>query len=145
MTRGMFASILYHLAGSPDVSSENEFSDVAENAYYSDAVAWVNANGIAGGYGNGNFGPNDALTREQLAAILYRYAQYAGCDVAQKSDLSVFTDAGQISAYAAGALSWVNAAGIVNGTSATTLSPKVTATRAQTAVFLMRFCQNVLK
>lgn len=142
VTRGMFASILYRLVGSPAVSAENTFADVEPGAYYADAVVWISASDIATGYGNGSFGPDDALTREQLAAILYRYAQYTGCDVAQKSDFSAFTDAGQISAYAADALSWVNAAGIVNGTSATTLSPKATATRAQTAVFLMRFCQN---
>lgn len=145
MTRGMMAAILYRLAGSPAVSAENTFADVEPGAYYADAVVWISAGDIATGYGNGSFGPDDALTREQLAAILYRYAQYTGCDVAQKSDLSSFTDAGQISAYAAGALSWVNAAGILNGTGATTLSPKAPATRAQTAVFLMRFCQTVFR
>ena len=139
------AAILYRLAGSPAVSAENTFADVEPGAYYADAVVWISAGDIATGYGNGSFGPDDALTREQLAAILYRYAQYTGCDVAQKSDLSAFTDTSQISTYAAGALSWVNAAGIVNGTSATTLSPKAPATRAQTAVFLMRFCQTVFR
>lgn len=141
-SRGMIVTILYRLDGTQAVSGTSGFADVAAGQYYADAVAWASANGIVGGYGNGNFGPNDPITREQMAAILYRYAQYKGYDTSASADLSVFADAGQISAYAVPALQWANAEGLINGTSTTTISPDGSGTRAQIAVILMRFCER---
>lgn len=143
-TRGMIVTILYRLEGAPAVSGSSSFTDVAAGRYYADAVAWAAANNIVGGYGNGLFGPNDTITREQMAAILYRYAQYKGYDVTASADLSGYSDAAQVSSYALAALQWANAEGLVNGTSGTTLTPGGSATRAQVAVILMRFCENIV-
>lgn len=104
--------------------------------------AWVDS--IAAEY-NEELGPNDTITREQMAAILYRYAQYKGCDTTAKADLSKFADAVQVGSYAVEAIRWANAEGLVSGTSDTTLTPGGSATRAQTAVILTRFCQNIEK
>lgn len=142
-SRGMIVTILYRLEGTPAVSGISGFTDVADGQYYTDAVAWAAANNIVGGYGNGLFGPNDTITREQMAAILYRYAQYKGYDVTASADLSGYSDAAQVSSYALAALQWANAEGLVNGTSDTTLTPGGSATRAQVAVILMRFCENI--
>ena len=144
-TRGMIVTILHRLEGTPAVSTSGTFADVAAGQYYTDAVEWASANGIVGGYGNGRFGPNDPITREQMAAILYRYASYKGYDVAGKADLSGYVDAGQVSSYATEAMEWANLAGLINGTSDTTLSPTASAIRAQVAAILMRFCENVVK
>ena len=135
--RAMLVTILYRLEGSPTVSNASSFTDVASGTYYADAVAWAAQNGIVSGYGNNRFGPTDNITREQLAAILYRYAQYKNNDTTASADLSAYTDATTISAYAKPALSWANAEKLINGTSTTTLSPKQTATRAQVAQILM--------
>ena len=102
-------------------------------------------NGIVTGYGDGTFGPEDSITREQLAAILYRYASYKGYDVTISADLSSYTDADSVSAYAVDAMSWANAEGLITGVTATTLNPTGTATRAQVATILMRFVENVAK
>ena len=142
-SRGMIVTILYRLEGTPAVSGASGFADVVDGQYYTDAVAWAAANNIVGGYGNGLFGPNDTITREQMAAILYRYAQYKGYDVTASADLSGYSDAAQVSSYALAALQWANAEGLVNGTSDTTLTPGGSATRAQVAVILMRFCENI--
>lgn len=147
-TRGMIVTILYRLEGSPDMENEiwgYPFQDVDANAYYATAVYWARMNGIVAGYSDELFGPNDTITREQMVAILYRYAQYKGCDTTAKADLSKFADAAQVGSYAVEAIRWANAEGLVNGTSATTLSPKGSATRAQVAVILTRFCQNIVK
>ena len=137
-TRGMIVSVLYRLEDSPE-AGECTFTDVKADAYYAKAVAWAAENGIVGGYGNGKFGPNDEITREQLAAILYRYAQFKGYDVSKKADLTAFSDYAQVSAYARDAVAWANAEGILSGTSATTLSPRDHATRAQVVAILARF------
>lgn len=97
------------------------------------------------GYSDELFGPNDTITREQMATILYRYAQHKGYDTTAKADLSKYTDAAQIGPWATEAIRWANAEGLVNGTSATTLTPKGSATRAQVAVILTRFCEKVAK
>jgi hypothetical protein len=136
--RAMIVTILYRLEGSPAVSGGSSFSDVASDKYYASAVAWASENGIVTGYSNGTFGPTDKLTREQLAAILYRYAGYKGLDTSLSADLTGFTDADSISAYAQTAMSWANAAGLVNGVTDTTLSPRTGAYRAQVAAILMR-------
>lgn len=142
-TRGQIVAILYRLEGSPAVGT-NRFSDVAPGAYYAAAVSWASSNGIVNGYGDGTFRPNNLITREQLAAFLYRYASQKGRDVADRAELGVFTDAGQIAPYAVEPLRWATAAGVMNGVTADTLSPGGNASRAQVAVILSRFAQNVL-
>lgn len=147
-TRGMIVTILYRLEGSPNIENEiwgYPFKDVDANAYYATAVYWARMNGIVAGYSDELFGPNDTITREQMATILYRYAQYKGYDTTAKADLSRFTDTAQVGSYAVETIRWANAEGLVNGTSATTLTPKGSATRAQAAVILTRFCQNTAK
>lgn len=147
-TRGMIVTILYRLEGSPNIENEiwgYPFKDVDANAYYATAVYWARMNGIVAGYSDELFGPNDTITREQMATILYRYAQYKGYGTEAKADLSKYTDAAQVGSYAVDAIRWANAEGLVNGTSATTLTPKGSATRAQAAVILTRFCQNIAK
>lgn len=142
-TRGQIVAILYRLEGSPAMGA-NRFSDVAPGAYYAAAVSWASANGIVNGYSDGTFRPNNLITREQLAAFLYRYASQKGRDVSDRAELGVFTDAGQIASYAVEPLRWAVAAGMVNGVAADTLSPGGNASRAQVAVILSRFAQNVL-
>ncbi len=141
-TRSMIVAILYRMEGSPAVGSA-DFTDVSSGMYYAPAVAWASANGIVNGYSDGTFRPNAAITREQMAAFLYRYARYKGSGVSQRADLSAYTDAAGIAGYAVEAMAWANAAGLVNGTSQTTLSPRGTATRAQAAVILTRFARNL--
>lgn len=142
-TRSMIVTILYRLENEPSVSGKCPFSDVKSGSYYENAITWAAANGIVGGYGEGKFGPDDNITREQMAAILYRYAQYKGYDVSDKADLGKFTDSGKIGAWAADAMAWANANALVNGVSATILNPQGEATRAQVAAILHRFCENV--
>lgn len=139
-------SILYRLEGSPAMENEiwgYPFQDVDANAYYAAAVYWARKNGIVSGYSEELFGPNDTITREQMAAILYRYAQYRGYDTTARADLRGYTDAAQVGEWAQDAMSWANGEGLVTGTSATTLTPKGSATRGQVASILMRFCENV--
>jgi len=144
LTRGMLVTILHRLAGSPGVSGiDNSFDDVADGAWYADAVLWASDNGIVSGYGGGKFGPNDAITREQAAAILYRYANFVGIDISADVSLSAFSDAGSVSAYAARPMQWAAAAGIIQG-SDNKLDPKGNATRAQVAAILERFITNNL-
>lgn len=145
-TRAMIVTILYRLAGSPaiqDTAWEDPFLDVDANAYYAAAVYWARMQGLVAGYSAERFGPNDTITREQMAAILYRYARYQNCDTTARADLSPYTDAAQVGSWAVEAVRWANAAGLINGTSATTLSPKGSATRAQAAAILHRFCQRM--
>lgn len=142
-TRGMIVTILYRLEGSPAVHSSAGFTDVPSGQWYTDAVNWAAANRIVDGYGNGKFGPMDPITREQMAAILYRYANDMGMDVTARADLSVYTDESDISAYAVEAMSWANAEGYITGTTATTLEPQGSATRAQVATILMRYAQKL--
>lgn len=144
-TRAMIVTILYRLEGTPAVTGTTAFTDVAAGQYYADAVAWAAQNGIVSGTSATTFSPDGVITREQMAAILYRYAQYKGYDVTAKADLSMFTDATQVSTYATDAMAWANASGLISGTSATTLSPAGSATRAQVATILMRFCENIAK
>lgn len=143
-TRGMVVTVLYRLENQPSTSAAS-FTDVASSAYYANAVAWANANGIVSGYGSGKFGPNDKVTREQLAAILYRYAQYKKYDVSVGEDTNIlsYNDAQSISTYAIPAIQWACGAGVVTGKSGSKLDPKGNATRAEVAAMLMRFCENV--
>ncbi len=142
-TRAMIVTILHRLEGTPQVSAAS-FSDVPEGTYYTEAVAWAAENGIVNGYKNGLFGPDDNITREQMAAILYRYSNYKGYDMAVSGDISTFTDAVHINSYAAEAMQWANAKGLITGVTATTLEPQGNATRAQVAAILNRFCKNIV-
>ena len=144
-TRGMIVTILYRLENEPTVTGTTAFTDVAADQYYANAVAWAAQNGIVSGIDATTFAPNNAITREQMAAILYRYAQFKGYDVSAKADLSVYTDAAQVSTYATDAMAWANGAQLITGTSQTTLTPAGNATRAQVATILMRFCENIAK
>lgn len=143
-TRGMIVTVLYRLENQPSTSAAS-FTDVDSGAYYANAVAWANANGIVSGYGSGKFGPNDKVTREQLAAILYRYAQYKKYDVSVGEDTNIlsYNDAQSISTYAIPAIQWACGAGVVTGKSGSKLDSKGNATRAEVAAMLMRFCENV--
>lgn len=141
MTRGMLVTILYRMAGSPSVSGAAGFGDVPAGAYYADAVAWAAANGIVTGYDADTFAPDAPITREQLAAILYRCAGASGDNAA----LDGFTDAASVSGYASGAMAWAVDAGLITGMGDGTLAPQGSATRAQTAVILMRFAETAGK
>lgn len=141
-TRGMIVTILYRLEGTPS-AVEAKFTDIKAGQYYSNAVAWATESNIAGGYGDGRFGPNDNITREQLAAILYRYAEYKKYAVSARAKLGEYKDANAISGYAVDYMSWANAMGLITGETASTLNPKGYALRGQVAVILKRFCENI--
>ena len=142
-TRAQLVTILYRLAGQPEPGGNSGFSDVETGTWYTDAVAWAAENGIVNGVSDTEFAPGDAITREQLAVILYRYAAYQGYDVSQRADLSGFADADTISDYAQAALSWAHAEGLVLGFEDDSLRPQGNASRAQIAAVLMRFCETV--
>ena len=144
LTREMLAVVLYNMEKQPESTGVNPFADVKADMWYTDAIVWANANGIVAGYDDSTFGLGDSITREQLAAILYRYAQMKGYDVTEKADLTGYADSAAISGYAVEAMQWANANVIVNGMTATTLAPQGTATRAQVATMLMNFCENVV-
>ena len=144
-TRAMVVTILYRLDGEPAVTKDIPFADVPAGQWYSNAINWAAANGIVDGYGNGKFGPDDTITREQMAAILYRYASYKGYSVSDLANLTGYTDAASVSEWASTAMRWAVAEGLIEGTSATTLSPSGDSTRAQVATILMRFCEGVVK
>ena len=139
-TRGMIVTVLHRLEGTPYYNGDT-FRDVSGSEWYSSAVYWAASAGIVDGYENGCFGPEDSITREQLAAILYRYADHKGYDVSSGSNLNRFSDISRASYYAIASLSWANAVGLIEGTGDFLLSPNGTATRAQVAVILMRFCR----
>lgn len=145
MTRAMLATVLYRLEGSPAVTAASSFTDVGSGQWYTDAVAWAGAHKIVDGYGNGVFGVNDNVTREQMAAMLLRYANYKKYDTAKTNDLAAYTDAKDISAWALSAMKWSNAESLITGRTATTLVPAGTATRAEVATILERFCENIVK
>ena len=144
-SRSMIVTILYRLEGEPVVDYAMDFTDVAGDAYYAEAVRWAASEGIVGGYGGGLFGSDDAVTREQLAVILYRYAVYKGYDVSVGEDTNIlsYADFADLSEYAIPAMQWACGSGIVNGTSESTLTPQGEATRAQVAAMLMRFCEAI--
>ena len=139
-TRAQLVTILHRLEGAPALGDnlDHPFSDVAADSWYGQAVYWARENGIVKGVSDTAFGPDQALTREQMAAMLHRYAQYKQADLSASADLSGYTDAGQIANYAQAAMAWTNGTGLITGTSDTTLSPKGTATRAQVATILLR-------
>lgn len=141
-TRAMMATVLWRMAGSPAPKTQASFTDTAAGQWYSDAVAWTAENGIFGGYGNGKFGTNDPITREQLATILYRFAAYCGDDMSASGDLTHFPDANRISTFAKQAMHWAVGAGLINGKGDGSLDPLGTASRAEIAALLHRFCEK---
>lgn len=141
-SRGMIVTILHRLEGLPSATG-TAFSDVPAGQWYTDAVAWASANNIVNGYGNGNFGPNDPITREQMAAILNRYATYKGYDTGTASSISGFSDASRVNSYAVESMCWAVGNGLISGTGNNALAPNGNATRAQVATILMRFCENI--
>ncbi len=145
MTRAMLVTVLHRLEGSPAATGANNFTDVKNGEWYTNAVIWAKANDIVSGYGNGLFGTNDSITREQMAAILYRYAGYKGYDVTATANLSSYTDGADISGWAEKAMSWANAKGLITGRTATTLVSGGTATRGEVASILKRFVEGFVK
>lgn len=144
-SRSMIATILWRMAGSPVVNYAMDYTDVAQGQWYSEAIRWAASEGIVGGYGNGLFGTNDPITREQFAAMLYRFAQEQGYDVSigENTNILSYTDVADLSEYAISAMQWAVGAGIINGTGdGSTLTPQGQATRAQAAVMLTRFCEE---
>ena len=147
MTRAMLVSVLWRLAGEPAPKAPNTFVDVPDGAWYTDAVTWAAENGVVSGIGGSRFDPSGFVTREQTAEILYNYAHSKGYDVSARADLTVFPDAGSVSGWAEKALSWANAAGLINGTvrdGQTILDPQGSASRAQVAMILMNYVEHVV-
>ncbi len=145
MTRGMIAVVLHNLEDNPDYAFEGSFDDVHPDSWYADGIHWMVDNGIGGGYGDGKFGADDKITREQLATFLYRYAGVMGYGTSGGVSLSGFTDAGSVSGYATEAMQWAVGNGLIGGMGDGTLAPQGNATRAQVATILMRFIENLTK
>ncbi|HIU71566.1 MAG TPA: S-layer homology domain-containing protein, partial [Candidatus Galloscillospira excrementipullorum] len=144
LTRGTIAQVLFNLEGA-DADAAAVFDDVPADAWFADAVNWAAANNIVTGYGDGTFGPDNNITREQMAAILYRYAQFKGYDVSAKGDLTAFTDGDNVSEWATDALAWCVGAKLINGRDNGTVDATGTATRAEIAQIFMNFCENIAK
>lgn len=147
MTRAMLVSVLWRLAGAPAPKAPNTFVDVPDGAWHTDAVTWAAENGVVSGIGGSRFDPSGFVTREQTAEILYNYAHNKGYDVSARADLTAFPDAASVSGWAEEALSWANAAGLINGTvrdGQTILDPQGSASRAQVAMILMNYVEHVV-
>ena len=142
MIRAMVVTVLYRMQGSPATTGANVFSDVEPGQWYTDAVVWANENGIVLGYGDGRFGPKDDMTREQIATILHRFSRFCGIDVSGRTSLSAFEDAPSVSSWAQGAMEWAVAVGLINGRTEKSLAPGSSATRAEVATLLMRYCRT---
>ena len=147
MTRAMLVTVLWRYAGAPKPGA-NPFTDVPNGKWYTDAVAWAAENGVVNGVGDGKFEPDGSVTREQMATILYRYAQKTGIDTSKHTELSAFPDANRVSAYARAPMQWIVAEGVIGGSRENGqdwLNPQGNATRAEVATILMRFIENVMK
>ncbi len=142
MTRSMLVTVLHRLEDTP-AGGSNSFADVLSGTWYTDAVAWAAANGIVNGKSSTKFAPNDPITREQLAAILYRYATGLKMDMSVSGSIDAFADADRVSSYAKDAISWAVGAGIINGKSSTRLDPQGNATRAEVSTMLMRLVDTM--
>lgn len=139
-TRAMVVQILWNLEGNPVVETDVSLNDVSAGQWFYPAICWAASVGIVDGYGNGNFGPNDNVLREQLVTIMWRFAKYKSAYISDaRADLRAFEDGDAVSGYAASAMEWACVAGVVEGTSSTTISPADCATRAQMATIIMRF------
>jgi len=144
-SRAMIVTILYRLEGQPKVTAENPFDDVEEDTWYTDAVIWAEAKGIVNGYGDDKFGPNDEITREQMAKIMFNYADYKKYDISARASLASFTDADKISSWASEEMKWAVASGLINGMGDGTIAPQGDAERCQVAAIFMRFCEKFVK
>ena len=145
ITRAMFVTIIYRLEGEPAVKGENTFSDVENGTWYTNAVIWASENGIVNGYGNGKFGPSNEITREQMAKIMYNYAEFKGYDVSGRDNLKAFNDVDTVSSWAVEEMKWAVNAGLINGKGDGRLDPKSNAERCQAAAIFMRFCNIFVK
>lgn len=144
LERAQFAMVLYRQNGSPEVKYDGKYPDVAAGEWYTDAVAWASKEGIVSGYGDGRFGPNDKINREQIAIMMYRYAKYKGCDISKIADIGKFADAEKVSDYAKNALKWAVGNGVVTGKNGNLIDPQGKANRAECAAILTRFV-NLLR
>ena len=144
-TRAMIVTILWRLEQEPSAVYEMQFKDVLSEQWYTDSVRWAAANEIVSGYNTETFGPNDPITREQLAAILYRYAAYKKYDVSAQADLSQFADCSKLSSWAEPAMSWANGTKLIQGTDKNQLAPQNSANRAQASAILHRFCDHFIQ
>lgn len=142
VSRGMIMQILYNLAGQPDVEGSSGFTDVSGGYWGADAIAWAVENGVAEGFGDGTFRPDDSLTREQMAVVLHNFAYRMGWDISASGDLSGFTDIPEGEYWARDALAWAYGEGLITGTSESTMEPNAQTPRAQIAVIMMRFCER---
>ena len=145
LSRAMMVQILYNMEGKPAVVGQSTFEDVTAGAWYHDAIVWANANGIVNGLSHTAFGPNGNITREQMIAILYRYAQYKGLDISARTTVTAYADDEKISAWAKENVAWGVAVGLISGTGNNKLDPNGNATRAQIAQVMMNFCEAVAK
>ena len=145
MSRAMLAMVLHRLSGAPAAGGQSSFTDVADGAWYAEAVVWAAQENIVTGYGDGLFGPADLVTREQAVAMLYRYCAANGIDVSARGDLSQYPDSDKISSYAEEAMSWAIGSGVLTGRDTGLLDPRGYATRAEMAIILQRFCESILK
>ena len=143
VTRAQLVTILWRMEGSPVVNYLMTFEDVPQDAWYAEAVRWATAEKIVNGYSSFEYGSNDEITREQMATMLYRYMQYKGYDISTKADINSYTDFDNISEYAVEAIQYAVGSGLIKGKSANTLNPKDTATRAEIATLMQRFCEGI--
>ena len=143
LTRAQLVTILHRIAGEPVADSFAGYTDTNPKAFYAEAVDWAAANGIVTGYPDGTFHPYDAVTRQDMVTILYRFAKYQGKDISGTADLSVFDEQDMISGYAVDAMSWAVSVGLINGINPTTLAPKQSATRAHIAIVAYRYCTEI--
>lgn len=143
-TRAMFVTMLYRLEGKPVVTEDNPFSDVEEGTWYTEAIIWAAANGVVDGYGEGLFGPEDEVTREQMAKIMYNYAKYKGYDISARASLAAFNDADEVSSWATEEMQWAVAVGLIEGMGDGTVAPQDNAERCQVAAIFMRFYKEFL-
>ncbi|MFD0677006.1 MULTISPECIES: S-layer homology domain-containing protein [unclassified Paenibacillus] len=144
ITRAMLVTILYRLEGNPS-ALESSFTDVKTDTWYSGAVAWASSNTVISGYGNGLFGPNDDISREQLCTILYNYAKHKGYDISSTKNVDAFTDGNKLSSWAKGPMEWAIGSGLIGGYENNILAPTDTATRAQSSTIIQRFIEKVVK
>ena len=144
IARSQFALILYRMNNSPEQEYTDKFPDIQDDTWYTDAILWASEAGIVTGYSDtGNFGPGDDINREQMAVMMYRYAQFMGYDTSIRADISKYSDSKNVSSYAQEALSWAVGAGIITGKdNQTVLDAKGNATRAECATIIMRFMEN---
>ena len=145
LTRGMFVTMLYRMEGKPEATGSTSFTDVPAGAYYADAVAWASANGVVYGTSETAFSPEGKITREQMAAMMRRYASSKKLDTSAKADLSTFADASAVSAWATGDMQWAVASELLYGNTRNQLQPTANATRAQAAAILQRFATKIVK